>query len=135
MSQQRSLEQERAARAWTFVTQVRDNGKDYAKEYGSLAKSAPADIQSNGLGQTLAFWRAKGYDRGKPKANGANAHYQLLVHVSEWTRNQLKLSNSKEVLEWVAKDASTDQYRRATTEAIAFLSWVKRFAEAELGGE
>jgi CRISPR-associated protein Cmr5 len=45
------------------------------------------------------------------------------------------LSNSKELLEWVVKDASTDQYRRATTEAIAFLSWVKRFSEAELGGE
>jgi CRISPR-associated protein Cmr5 len=135
VSQQRSLEQRRAAGAWTYVSQVRDNGKDYAKEYASLAKSAPADIQSNGLGQTLAFWRAKGFDKGKPKANGANAHYQLLTHVSEWTGNQLMLSNSKELLEWVVKDASTDQYRRATTEAIAFLSWVKRFSEAELGGE
>jgi CRISPR-associated protein Cmr5 len=133
MSQQRSLEQIRAARAWACVTQVRDKGKDYAKEYGSLVKSGPADSQANGLGQTLAFWRAKGYDKGKPKAGGANAHYQLLDHVSGWVRSQLKLSGSKEVLEWMAEDASTDQYRRATTEAIAFLSWVKRFAEAELG--
>lgn len=44
MSRQRSLEQERAAKAWGCVVQVRDGGKGYAKEYGSLVKSAPADI-------------------------------------------------------------------------------------------
>lgn len=87
------------------------------------------------MGQTLAFWRAKGYDKGRPKDSGANAHAQLLRHVSEWIHGQVKLGDSKEVLEWIAKEASTDQYRRATAEAIAFLSWVKRFAEAELGGE
>jgi CRISPR-associated protein Cmr5 len=130
MSQQRSLEQKRAAQAWDCVTPVK--GKKYEKEYSSLAKSAPADIQANGLGQTLAFWRAKGYDKGKPKDD--NAHAQLLRHVSEWVRNQLSLANSKEMLEWIAKDATTDQYRRATAEAMAFLAWVKRFAEAELGG-
>ena len=134
MSRQRSLEQERAAKAWACVVQTRDSGKDYAKEYGSLAKRAPADIQSNGLGQTLAFWRAKGYDKGKPKNNGANEHYQLLLHVSEWVKNQLKYDQQL-LLDWIVQKASTDEYRRATAEAMAFLAWVKRFAEAELGGE
>jgi CRISPR-associated protein Cmr5 len=133
MSQQRSLEQRRAAQAWDCVTPVK--GRQYEKEYKSLAKSAPADIQSNGLGQTLAFWRAKGYDKGRPKDGGDNAHAQLLKHVSEWVRDQLTLAGSKEMLEWIAKDATTDQYRRAAAEAMAFLAWVKRFAEAELGGE
>lgn len=130
MSQQRSLEQKRAAQAWDCVTSIK--GKPHEKDYSSLVRSAPADIQSNGLGQTLAFWRAKGYDKGKPKDNGNNGHAQLLRHVSEWVRGQLNITNSKDLLEWVAKEAATDQYRRATAEAMAFLAWVKRFAEAEL---
>ncbi|MGE0826749.1 MAG: type III-B CRISPR module-associated protein Cmr5 [Candidatus Binatia bacterium] len=129
MSQQRSLEQKRAAQAWECVTAIK--GKPYEKDYSSLARSAPADIQSNGLGQTLAFWRAKGYDKGKPKDNG---HAQLLSHVSGWIRDQQKEIGSKDMLEWIAKESATDQYRRATAEAMAFLAWVKRFAEAELGG-
>ncbi|MEW5960173.1 MAG: type III-B CRISPR module-associated protein Cmr5, partial [Chloroflexota bacterium] len=125
MSKQRSLEQERAAAAWQKVTDVRDNGRDkYAKEYGQLARSAPANIQTNGLGQTMAFWRAKGYDKGHPKENGRNAHYQLLMHVSEWVRGQLKLGDTQDVLEWIIQEASSDEYRRATTEAIAFLTWL-----------
>lgn len=142
MSRQRSLEQERAKAAWDKISDVRNKQlqeKDhFGKEYGSLAKSAPTDIQTNGLGQTLAFWRAKGYEKGQPKHNGNNAHYQLLVHLSSWLREQLKLPISQDaesVLNWIVEKATTEEYRRATAEAIAFLSWIKRFAEAELGGE
>lgn len=124
MSRRRSLEQERAARAWECVTSVR--GKPYEKEYSSLARSAPADIQSNGLGQTLAFWRAKKKDADK------EALYQ---HVAAWVQTQIQFTQPSDLLEWIVKQAGTDEYRRATTEAIAFLSWIKRFAEAELGGE
>ena len=75
MSRQRSLEQERASFAWECVTKVR--GKDYAEDYGQVARRAPADIQTNGLGQTLAFWRAKGTDKGHPKNRGDNGHWKL----------------------------------------------------------
>lgn len=132
MSQQRSLEQQRAAAAWRCVEQVKSDKNRYAKEYGSLARSAPADIQANGLGQTLAFWRAKGYEKGQPKNKGANEHYQLLEHVSNWVGQRLGLQE-RNMVKWVAEHSTTDEYRRATLEAIAFLIWVKRFAEAELG--
>lgn len=122
MSQQRSLEQKRAAQAWDCVTQVK--GKNYKKDYLPLARSAPADIQSNGLGQTLAFWRAK-------KKDEHNALYQ---HVATWVKTQVRFTQPSDLLEWIMKQASTDEYRRATIEAIAFLSWIKRFAEAELEG-
>jgi CRISPR-associated protein Cmr5 len=128
MSRQRSLEQERAKAVWDNVVFVK--GKSYAKEYGGLAKSAPADIQANGLGQTLAFWRAKGYKDGQPKEN--DAHAELLKHASDWLRSQKILPEGKDVVEWIAKGASTNDYRRATSEVIAFLSWLKRFAEADL---
>lgn len=137
MSEQRSLEQQRAAAAWRCVGQVKSDNEQlgprdrYAKEYCGLAKSAPADIQASGLGQTLAFWRAKGYEKGQPKSNGANEHYQLLEHVSNWVGQRLGLQE-RNMVKWVAEHSTTDAYRRATLEAIAFLIWVKRFAEAEL---
>ncbi len=124
MSQQQSLEQKRAARAWECVTDVRDNHKAFRKDYGSLARSAPADIQSNGLGQTLAFWRAKGKEE----------HKAIYAHVTDWVKKQMNVTQP-DLLAWVMSQASTDQYRQATAEAMAFLQWLKRFAEAELGEE
>lgn len=145
MSRQRSLEQERAKAAWECIEHVQERNKQledmkkYTKEYSSLARSAPADIQANGLGQTIAFWRAKGYDwdkseqRSKPKRD--NAYAELLGHVANWLRKRGILPDGKDPVEWISKDATTDEYRRATTEAIAFLIWLKRFAEAELPKE
>jgi CRISPR-associated protein Cmr5 len=139
MSQQLSLEQKRAEAAWDAIEQVKqrndrlDEKKKYAKEYSSLARSAPADIQANGLGQTLAFWRAKGYERGQPKPDNAQA--ELFGHVANWLRKQKILPDGNDPVQWICKDATTDQYRRASAEAIAFLIWLKRFAEAELPKE
>lgn len=122
MSRQRSLEQERAKEAWERVTGRKN--QNYASKYGQLARSAPADIQANGLGQTLAFWKAKG-----------EAHHQALFDdVSQWVKGQLNFSDG-DLLQWIIKTADTDGYRRATAEAIAFLTWLKRFAEAELPKE
>lgn len=142
VSPQQSLEQKRAAFAWKCITEV---GEDQRKEYSGLAKSAPADIQINGLGQILAFWRAKGYEKGKPKGN---AHSSIYAHVSEWLGDKKRFNVTKQIVDegtgnakrkvekwvinWLTETASTDEYRRATTEAIAFLVWLKRFAEAEL---
>lgn len=136
MSRQRSLEQERARAAWAAIKQVKQSNerleeqKRYAKEYGSLARSAPADIQANGLGQTLAFWRAKGYADGKPKPD--DAHAVLLEHVANWLRERKILPRDKDPVVWISENATTGQYRCATAEAIAFLIWLRRFAEAEL---
>jgi CRISPR-associated protein Cmr5 len=134
MSNQRTLEQERASAAWKFIQEdVKKLPESVQKEYASLARKAPADIQTNGLGQTLAFWRAKGFENGKPKDKGENAHYQLLHQITEWL-NKAKTINihASDVVEWVSKTANVNDYRRATTEAIAFLVWLKRFAESDL---
>ncbi|MCS7177919.1 MAG: type III-B CRISPR module-associated protein Cmr5 [Anaerolineae bacterium] len=118
MSVRRTMEQERAERAWQAVREVQ---KEKQKEYLALARSAPADIQNSGLAQTLAFWRAKG-----------DIHHKALYkHVSEWVMERLGAGKG-DLLTWIT-DArtSSDQYRRATVEALAFLVWIKRFAEAE----
>lgn len=125
ISNQRSLEQERAKKAWEAVSKAKKS-PDYQKKYKSLARSAPASIQQNGLGQSLAFWRAKPKDEHQ---------IDLFNAISDWVKNQIKWQGNKHLLDWIVQDAKTDEYRRATSEAIAFLQWVKRFAEAELEGE
>lgn len=123
---QRTVEQERAEQALKCVNEAKN-----ASEYGSLARRAPADIQSNGLGQTLAFWRSKGWESGRPKNNG---HTLIYNHLSVWVCKQMKWdeqAKSHGLLGWLTTCTTAD-YRRATTEAQAFLIWLKRFAEAEL---
>ena len=44
-----------------------------------------------------------------------------------WTQNDDLLRKLTE------PDAGSDVYRRATAETLAYLVWLKRFAEAELG--
>ena len=36
------------------------------------------------------------------------------------------------ILNWIISEATTDKYRQATTECLAFGLWLRRFAEAEL---
>jgi len=122
MSVQRTVEQQRAEQAWKNVRAVKDKKRN-PKEYLALARSAPADIQSHGLAQTLAFWKAK----GEPH------HKALYDHVSRWVMGQIGASESADLLTWIT-DPQTDsvRYRQATVEALAFLEWIKRFAEAEL---
>ena len=117
MSVRRTKEQERAKFAWDKVKAVTEK----QKEFKALAQNAPADIQTNGLAQTLAFWNAKG-----------ESHHQALYQaVSEWVMKEMG-QLGKDILEWITDgNTGSDSYRRATAEALAFLVWVKRFAEAE----
>ncbi|MCX7840110.1 MAG: type III-B CRISPR module-associated protein Cmr5, partial [Anaerolineae bacterium] len=63
-SQQQTIEQERAKSAWEKVAPIVK--EKWASEYRALARSTAADILTNGLGQTLAFLRAKAKDKHEP---------------------------------------------------------------------
>jgi len=123
-SLQKTKDQERAAKAWRCVSAVK--GQAYQKDYKSLAQKMPSYILTNGLGQTLAFLKAKG------KGNPADEHEVLYGHLSAWVMSQVDGKESDRLLSWVMEKDSA-AYRRATAEALAFLNWLKRFAEAELG--
>ncbi len=118
MSTRQTQEQERAKQAWEDV-HGGVKGKNFASEYKSLAVSAPADIQTNGLGQTLAFWLSK----------GKSEHTAIYDHLSTWVTE--KMGTRDELLPWITRTDST-HYRQATIEALAFLGWIRRFAQAEL---
>lgn len=125
-SLQQALEQKRAKQAWDDIQSIMDRSKDFKKEYRSLSLKVPMLVLTNGLGQTLAFLRAKG------KSNPNDEHNVLFNHLSKWTMSQVAPgAGNQNLLEWVLSNDST-AYRRATAEALAYLVWLKRFAEAEL---
>jgi len=129
MANPRTVEQLRAERALKCVQKVKTD-KD---EYKTIARRSPATIQTNGLGQTLAFWRSK----HKDKAGNIKPEGVIYDHVSEWVCPKMgwvhtpNEKDNKHLLVYLTQCATSD-YRRATVEAMAFLNWLKRFAEAEL---
>lgn len=128
-SLQQTLDQQRASQAWDDIQSVANQSDEFRKKYGSLARKVPMLVLTNGLGQTLAFLRAKGKnDRG-------DEHNVLFCHLSKWTMSQVVPNpGNQNLLDWVLGNDSA-AYRRATTEALAYLVWLKRFAEAELPTE
>lgn len=127
-SQLQTLEQKRAAFAWEAVKAIKEQRPDdFKKKYSGLARSMPAMMQNAGLGQALAFLRAK----DKSKKN--TAEWLFYCHLSAWMHEQNKTANIGEsgLLEWLIKQTS-EQYRQVTAEIIGYLRWLKRFAEAEL---
>jgi CRISPR-associated protein Cmr5 len=118
----RTLEQERAKHAWDCVQEVKD--KPFAGDYRTIAVKVPSLIVTNGLGQTLAFLKAKG--KGEP----GNEHEVLYRHLTDWVGR--KVHADGDLLSWLVNTATSQQYRLATMEALALLQWLKRFAEAEL---
>ncbi|MFO7323072.1 MAG: type III-B CRISPR module-associated protein Cmr5 [Chloroflexota bacterium] len=118
-TRQQTLQQRRAAHAWACVEQV---PASIQKKYGSLVRGLPALVQSDGLGQTLAFLKAKA---------GGNADKEHMVaynHIADWVSTELQADG--DLLTWLL-GRSTADYRRATAEALAYLNWLKRFAEAK----
>ncbi len=119
VSARRLLEQLRATHAWQAVQAVSEaNGK----EFKSVAGSLPADIQANGLGQTMAFLQAKGKEEHKAAFNA----------VANWVKQRLHIAE-QDFMKWLMTQATTDQYRQATAEAIMLAIWIKRFAESRFG--
>jgi CRISPR-associated protein Cmr5 len=118
-----TLDQRRASHAWRAV-QGAKKCKD-PKKFGGQAKSLPTRIMASGLGQALAFLKAKDYAP------------ELLKAIADWVLD--KRSNEKSTKPEPADDAliqaiiggSSDFLRRATDEALAYLQWLNRFAEAE----
>jgi CRISPR-associated protein Cmr5 len=137
MSQIQTLEQKRASEAWSCVQYVNeeiDNHK-FKKEYRSIVLKLPSLILTNGFGQTLAFLKSKG------KGDESNAEEKVYRDVQEWLKKSEVINwdsaTQNELIERIMA-INSDKYRHVTTEALAFLNWLKRFADAVLpkdGGE
>lgn len=128
MPRQQTLELERARFAWAKVASVKR--QSFEGEYESWAQKLPVLILTNGLGQTLAFLKSKANGEGKP----AKAQSELFEHLTDWLKDTRTIpweSTEPDLLERIV-NSSSDTYRVATSEALAFLTWLKRFAEGYL---
>ena len=138
-SLQKNLEQKRARWAWDCIQEVTNKPQEFKKKYSSLARKVPMLVLTNGLGQTLAFLlsKAKRHEPENKRSVEAKAHDLLFTHLSNWVLEQVAPgtgTGNQDLLQWVLANDSV-AYRRATKEALAFLNWLKRFAEAELPTE
>ncbi len=115
----RLAEQDRAKFAHERVQRNRSDGK--AGEYRQIVVGLPAMIQQCGLGQTMAFLASK----------GKGHHALALADVEEWLKRFDFARGAQGVLK-ALMDGDSRGYRMATVEALAYLQWLKRFAEAAI---
>lgn len=119
-----TLDQRRARHAWEGVQRAKQrqgaHQQQDPKKFGGQAKKLPTRIMAAGLGQALAFLKAKAYAPG------------LLLELTEWMKQRIppKQGEPADLLERIIKGDS-DFLRRATDEVLAYLIWLNRFAEAE----
>ncbi len=131
-----TLDQRRARHAWNTIQEILKkyphqpvNGKkvphEKAKKFGGQARKLPTRIIASGLGQALAFLKAKDYAP------------DLLVELGDWVLDKRANPNSTspkpkdhELLERLVR-GNSDFLRRATDEVLAYLLWLTRFSEAE----
>ncbi len=127
MLQNRRLElsRSRAETAFQNVQGVID--KPIAKKYKSLVRKTPMRIKANGLGATLAFVFSKKRED--------NQHALLYKQLETWLsdNDMVDVENGEFVGEVVAMEKA--DYRVATNELLAFLTWLRRFVDGMIEGE
>lgn len=122
----RTIEQDRAKFAYNCVTNIINCEDDQLKKkYKSLVRKFSSMILQNGLGQALAFLKAKGKE-------GNNEHTLLYTHINLWLRNYFASNEANfDILNKILNE-DCNKYRLYTRETLSFLVWLKKFAEAEL---
>lgn len=121
-----TLQQQRAAFALKHVQGWVSKEVGVRKKLNSYAAKMPFMVHANGLGQTAAFYRAKGEK---------DPHHDLYRLLGAWlTRADQPFVGKTDLLDGIT---STDlhTYMAAQAEAMLFLSWVKQFAAAFLESE
>lgn len=120
-----TLDQQRAALAWGYATS--NMAQPHGKDYKNLAKGAPALIMTSGLMPTLAFYHGKG-----------GVHQQLLDDlirgISERLPDKTAATGPDSQLfsRFMLKLQRCDSqdYMRATDEALELLKWLRNFVDA-----
>jgi CRISPR-associated protein Cmr5 len=132
MSQQQTLQQRRAKQAWEDIESVKSD----TSTYSTVIRRLPSLIQQNGLLPTLAYLKAKDEGKHLKKDKAGNSeetsYYVVYRHLSNWVKPSLPENDSQEpdFIDFL-RSKNSYIYRLATTEALAYASWLKRFAEAK----
>jgi len=112
-----TLEQLRAQDAW-------EKSADYTKEHVNVAKSLPALIMNSGLMQVLAFCQAK---KGKHERVASDLRSWLVRRIFQ---GHVKTDPGFDAFMQVLMKAQPHDYQAITTEAFAWLKWLRQMASA-----
>jgi len=115
-------EQKRARQAWSMARKgVAAHGTDYVND----AKGLPALIMNSGLMQVMAFLQGKG-----------GRHAVLGQHLRDWLHQQCDTPpDFGPFMETLADMRDAREFQRVTTEALAWLKWLRQLAPAALPGK
>lgn len=115
-----TLEQQRAQDAWNQCV-------NYEKEHVNIAKGLPALIMNSGLMQVLAFCHEKG-----------KANEEVATHLRTWLNqrfNGVARDPGFELFMQSLLKAQPADYQAITTEAFAWLRWMRQMASARVKQE
>jgi CRISPR-associated protein Cmr5 len=113
-----TVEQRRARHAWECAAQ----GIAYDEKYVNDAKGLPALIMNSGLMQVMAFLHDKG-----------GRHEVLAQHLRDWLATQCGTPKAFEpFMEQLFKMDDARRFQAITTEAFAWLKWLRQMAAARL---
>lgn len=117
-----TLEQKRAQHAWEKAGEgIKQHGKDYMND----AKGLPALIMNSGLMQVMAYLQDKG-----------GRHHTLAQHLRDWLALQCKTPRDFDAfMEYLFKLQDARQFQAITTEAFAWLKWLRQMAAARNSGQ
>ncbi len=131
MSEIREIEQGRASQAFECISSHESDNNKTLREYKAYIKKLPMLIKVNGLGPALAFVYSK-----KQKAD---AYKWLYNDIKSWLKESPYLYYISEKLNGELIDDITNlnsqEYRAVTKEVLAFLNWLKRFADGKISDE
>jgi len=120
-----TLEQQRARNAW-------EKSAGYSKEHMKLAKGLPALIMNSGLMQVLAFLHEKGRKDAQRHCEDVAGHLRAWLHHRFPKRIT---SDGFEPFMEALMEMDSRIYQEVTTEAFAWLRWLRQMAAARVGGE
>ncbi|MFN4254819.1 MAG: type III-B CRISPR module-associated protein Cmr5 [Saprospiraceae bacterium] len=130
----KKLEEGRAKFAFDKATAAAAN-QSKKKDYKQYAKKMPMMIKSNGLGASIAF----AFSKSKDKEGRITAWGLLYNDIDGWLRTDKKalLGNigQNAQLADVIISLNSAEYRAVAVEVLAFLNWLRRFAEGLIEGE
>jgi len=116
-----TMQQQRAKFALNKVKAAAADSKTNHKEYKSYASQLPFMIHTNGLGQAAAFYRSKGEQ---------DTHFLLYDVLSNWLTEKPQPFHRHDDLLTGITQSDMHIYMAAQAEAMVFMDWVKKFADA-----
>jgi CRISPR-associated protein Cmr5 len=114
------MEQQRAADAWARC-------QGCSNEYQNLAKGLPALIMNSGLLQVLAFLEEKGSKTSQKHCRELSEH--LRTWLCKRFPKELSKADFAAFMQALMK-AEPRSFQHITTEAFAWLRWVRQMAPA-----